>query len=396
MKHEPLCCPNCFKTPIVAHTILATGIPGDCEECGSRQVPLVHASRLARFFEPLLKHYQFIGQPESIAVESCPSEHQLASVLEADGLSPFGPNLSVESRTAILASFLLNYNEPRLRLACAEGAWSSVYEPKYAPNSSPWERLRNEIRFKHRFSINLTASAMPNILELLRAAAPDYVEDLPPSTDLFRARLHDDSNSNRVFTAAELAAPPPENASSSRASPAGIPILYSADSRDTAIAEVRPYLGGIVCVGQMNRRRSLRIFDFSRPPAQQVLDPVGDAVDIQIPGRSLIVYLDREFAEPVAPHQPDRDYAPTQFIAEFIASLDFDGIKYKSAMYDGGYNYAIFDPAEIEPVYLETVKISRLVMRSEPFDPKDPYGTFAAFEALDENDADEEDDEPGG
>src|SRR6266566_4486089 len=44
-----------------------------------------------------------------------------------------------------------------------------------------------------------------------------------------------------------------------RVNPKGIPYLYLATHRDTAVAEVRPWKGGVVSVGQFRVVRDLRL-----------------------------------------------------------------------------------------------------------------------------------------
>jgi RES domain-containing protein len=58
--------------------------------------------------------------------------------------------------------------------------------------------------------------------------------------------------------------PLPDQASGGRANPKGLPYLYVATDRDTAVAEVRPWVGAFVSVAQMALARRLVVTDFSK------------------------------------------------------------------------------------------------------------------------------------
>src|SRR5579883_3243042 len=58
--------------------------------------------------------------------------------------------------------------------------------------------------------------------------------------------------------------PVPNWRSENRANPLGIPYLYLATTRDTALAEVRPWLGSIISLAQLKIRRDLKVIDCSR------------------------------------------------------------------------------------------------------------------------------------
>jgi len=131
------------------------------------------------------------------------------------------------------------------------------------------------------------------------------------------------------------------SASEGRANPKGIPCLYVASTKETAMSEIRPWLGSIVSVARFTNERDLKVIDFSKHYGKRNLfyfkEP-NDNEKLEAVWRD----IDNAFSEPVTNSDLKSDYAPTQIIAELIKSLGFDGIAFKSSLSDG-YNIALFD-----------------------------------------------------
>ena len=53
--------------------------------------------------------------------------------------------------------------------------------------------------------------------------------------------------------------------------------------------------------------------------------------------------IDTAFSEPVTDSDDVADYAPTQILAELFRSEGYDGVAYKSAFGENGFNVALFD-----------------------------------------------------
>lgn len=143
--------------------------------------------------------------------------------------------------------------------------------------------------------------------------------------------------------------PLPDSALEGRANPKGIPCLYVATDKETAMSEVRPWLGAIITIGQFEIKRDLNILDFSLEH--------GSANNFGLYFREPTIEekikavwrdIDNAFSEPTQASDSNSDYAPTQIISEYIKSKGYDGIAYKSALADG-HNLALFnlDVAEI-------------------------------------------------
>jgi hypothetical protein len=132
-----------------------------------------------------------------------------------------------------------------------------------------------------------------------------------------------------------------DKAREGRANPKGIPCLYVATTIETAVSEVRPWIGSYVSVGAFRTVRELKLVDCSVLHASPVFyfeEPSEDEIDKAVWGS-----IDRAFSVPVEPTDDIAGYVPTQLLAEVFKSEGYDGVAYKSA-FDGekGYNVALF------------------------------------------------------
>lgn len=152
-------------------------------------------------------------------------------------------------------------------------------------------------------------------------------------------------------------------ASEGRANPKGMPILYAATHRETAIAEVRPWLGLYVTVAQLRTRRALRIVNCTNDQRSRVRFPFRTPPPDEFEG---IVWADinHAFSEPVNPSDQLADYVPTQVLAEAFRKHGFDGIAYASSL-GPGHNLAIFDLDAADVRGCDLVQVTRVAFTAE-------------------------------
>jgi hypothetical protein len=136
-----------------------------------------------------------------------------------------------------------------------------------------------------------------------------------------------------------------------RVNPKGIPCLYLSTTADTAMAEVRPWMGSNLSLAQFKVMRDLAIVNCSldkRMFPMWVVD--GKPEDLPPQKREQVVWGDigYAFSRPITPDHPATEYVPTQILAEAFRTHGYDGIVYKSLLGDG-LNVAIFscDAAEL-------------------------------------------------
>jgi RES domain len=141
-----------------------------------------------------------------------------------------------------------------------------------------------------------------------------------------------------------------------RANPRGISYLYLATNIHTALAEVRPWIGSHVSMGEFAVVRDLTLIDCSKYHAglSALADPSSASRE-----DGLWSAIDRAFAKPVGRGDNPKDYIPTQILSEFFKSHGFDGIEYKSLLDDEGHNIALFRPNDAELRSCSLLEVSR-------------------------------------
>ena len=126
-----------------------------------------------------------------------------------------------------------------------------------------------------------------------------------------------------------------------RANPQGIPCLYLATTKETAMSEMRPWIGSYISLAQFKLLRRLEIINcshnhdhlriyFAEPPTEDIEKAVWSDID-------------RAFAAPMTNSDNMDGYAATQTIAELFKKAGYDGIAYRSNFGENGHNIALFD-----------------------------------------------------
>ena len=136
--------------------------------------------------------------------------------------------------------------------------------------------------------------------------------------------------------------PDPAQTKAGRLNPEKVAYLYLANNGSTAMKESRidkcePYY-----IGTFRPKRNLRILDFS-----------SDRETERNKVNSYKLIIDEEFSKPVKDSDEKKEYLPTQFIAKLIIDKGYDGVKYSSAVWEGGYNICIFVINNMECVHFE-------------------------------------------
>lgn len=143
----------------------------------------------------------------------------------------------------------------------------------------------------------------------------------------------------------------------------GIPCLYLATERDTALAEVRPWMGASISVGHFKTLRELHIVNcttkFRGAQFEGVKKPESEDLD-----EVVWSHIDGAFAKPVTPSDDDADYVPTQIIAELFKANGFDGIACRSSLGDGR-NVVLFDLDAAGIMKCELFELSGLQFKFE-------------------------------
>jgi hypothetical protein len=210
-----------------------------------------------------------------------------------------------------------------------------------------FSEFRNSTIRKHRY---IRLSEMDDFLQTVLSTSKAYETTIQAGRIFWRAQLGYDVKpySQDVEYIDDLPVPyRPERmkpvsgeSAEGRVNPKGIPYLYMATHRDTALSEVRPWLGALISVAQFKTVRELKVINCSIAEVRQSFY----MEEPEPPERAQAVWsdIDGAFSEPITPSDRTAEYAPTQIIAELFKAKGFDGIAYRS-VFDGGHNVALFD-----------------------------------------------------
>ncbi|WP_352904976.1 RES family NAD+ phosphorylase [Mesorhizobium sp. M0700] len=92
--------------------------------------------------------------------------------------------------------------------------------------------------------------------------------------------------------------PIPGRVSEGRANPKGIPCLYMAVDRHTALAECRPWIGSLVSIGAFKINRDLQVVDCTKGTDRHLLFLEGEPT-AQKKSESVWADIGRAFRQPV-------------------------------------------------------------------------------------------------
>jgi hypothetical protein len=167
---------------------------------------------------------------------------------------------------------------------------------------------------------------------------------------------------------AERMRPFSDRAVEGRVNPKGMPCFYAASHRDTAVAEMRPWVGAYVSVAQFEIVRDLKavnctnddgrfVIYMSEPPPKEREEANWREIN-------------RAFSRPVSPADDNADYAPTQVLAELFRREGFEAIAYGSSV-GVGHNLALFDLDAAKMRNCQLVRVDKVKLEYSEAD--NPY-----------------------
>jgi len=173
-----------------------------------------------------------------------------------------------------------------------------------------------------------------------------------------------------------------DRAGEGRVNPKGIPCLYFSTDRDTAMAEVHPWIGSYVSVAQFIILRDLKVVDCSAEGGPRTRSFLKKEPEPGKGEEGAWRDINWAFSEPVTRSDDVAEYAPTQVLAEAFRNAGYDGVAYGSKL-GTGKTIAIFDLdaaelASCEGHQVESIKVGFSSATDMHFSEKylDPDGEF--------------------
>ncbi|ELL0561892.1 RES family NAD+ phosphorylase [Vibrio vulnificus] len=218
--------------------------------------------------------------------------------------------------------------------------------------------IGSHLRSKNRFSLTKEMS------ERINAYCEHCISDLavlPEGTKLWRSRVMH-LGQKAVYSKDEMGAPPSHVATAGRINPEGISYLYAALEENTAISEVRPWVGANISSGQLVSTTEIKLVDM-RMKELDLSSVSGETPWAEQPNVTRQItkqLIDKMyFSAPI--HSGDNlSYIASQFIAEKLKNLGADGILYPSVLNQSGLNVCLFEPALAQVVSVRLVQVEQV------------------------------------
>jgi hypothetical protein len=337
------CCTQCFQADKVISFIQKAGVVGECDFCGAEDVQTMTAADLGGYFSPLIDLYEEADDRKYHEGES------LADLLSV--WKVFSDKLPIDKQNAILDEIRFGPIDPKEMSISRRSHERWQFKFAYWEEEI-WEKFSEYIKHQRRFILGDKASfyfsePLTWLPEILSAC------EMTVDTDLifFRARRGCSEKKSvwrDPYSSCEMSPPPGDlTRNGGRANPPGISYFYVAEEAETAIAEIRPFVGGLVSVCSIKAMKPLKVADITR--IHEIKSPFGQTdLEAQVQRNALLNILNRELARPVNPDDSEIEYVPTQYLAEAILDLGYDGIRYRSAVRIDGTNFVFFNPKDLD------------------------------------------------
>ncbi len=176
----------------------------------------------------------------------------------------------------------------------------------------------------------------------------------------YRARIHE-YNQEQQYPPTQMGAPPAEKSKIGRAQPAGVSYLYTADSAETAIAEVKPFLGAHISIGKFSPKEELSLLNII--PRSVTIEDHKKSTGLQEVINQLN-FSQRFYSRPFHPEDP-KQYWDTIFVAQTIKNEGYDGFVFESLQKRGGWNFVFFEEEKLECLEVEEKEVKKINIESQ-------------------------------
>jgi RES domain-containing protein len=343
------CCISCFNHPFIRDLIQEQRVEtGKCDYCGSNPRRLIPIDALADYFHNLADMY-----------DAADDGYSLISLVQ-DGWYVFSDRLHESGNSKDLLEDILNSDWDDDSGEWPVDAWDTYRAREVLPEVESWEAFCDAVAEE--------PEAEPDFGDYFEEQLAMAELTLPAGKILYRARAGwttDEQNRRLPFRGVEIGAPPADKTEIGRANRKGRAVLYCAESEQTAVAEVRPARGYWVSTCQLRSRRELRILDLidGIPEVHPFTD---ETLAWSVQFSDLLHSFGEALSTPLARSDDTKDYLPSQKLCEYAERLGYDGVRYPSALEDGGVNLVFFDPAAAEILDSNLVEVTSVKVAYHP------------------------------
>lgn len=205
-----------------------------------------------------------------------------------------------------------------------------------------------------------------DFIEMLLLAAQDRIEIITSGKLFYRGRLGSvGKKKRRPFNKTYMLNPKPVDTRGGRSNPKGISYLYLSDTKDTAIAETRPWLEQYVSIAKVEIGKDFKVVNAISKDEWIDLPLSFDKSATKEKKEKRIWWdIDRAFSKPILSNESGIDYVPSQYLAEIFKHRGYDGIKYRSSLLENGYNIVLFDSSLVRVKSVELYAVTEITYSS--------------------------------
>lgn len=190
-----------------------------------------------------------------------------------------------------------------------------------------------------------------DFIAAVRAASKSRAYFLKSGTPLFRAQAGSEFSIEEEkgvewehpLSKARMIPNPKFTSRGGRANPPGFAYLYLATNENTALAEMRPWVGETLTLAIFKMKKKIKLVI-----CRAGKENLGDRIFEENPSKEMLdsfVWNDISgaFSRPVNREDQESAYLPTQILAEAFKAEGFDGLAYQSGL-ERGTNVVLFNP----------------------------------------------------
>lgn len=266
------------------------------------------------------------------------------------------------------------------------------------PSSESYWRFAQSVKLKARF---VHDNEVRDFLGIVLESSVSRRKRLQKDSLLFRAQRgstpRTEKSGEEEFDVPrahppERMSPKAECVGDGRANPKGIPCLYLASNQNTAMAEVRPWVGSYVSLAQFKVMHDCMVVDCSLDERRWIFYPGPGEVDAAAIEAKVWGEIAYALSKPVALDESHSDYVPTQILAEAFRNHGYDGIIYRSLLDKRGKNIALFDVKAAELINCGLYETKSVSFEFEQAD--NPYFVVKHYPEIEKSPAADESAEP--
>ncbi|WP_238883870.1 RES family NAD+ phosphorylase [Clostridium sp. YIM B02551] len=352
------CCEKCFKSKEIKSIIKSYNTKGNCNFCGSRNIYVYNIYKdkdLDELFNDILSIFKLGTE---LIADGYPPNKLININEEFEGKWNIFGNIERNKIYEFLHTLLSSKHPDKIpcltnQVGIIEWMNNSYLNENSVLKGYAWSDFVNYIKHENRFHSNHVNYKV--LKEYLEKITTTLEEDV-----FYRGRISNEIELEKN----NMGAPESKYATAGRANSEGISHLYLASDIQTVVSEIRPSLSDTIYIGKFLIREGLKVVDFRLLKKLDVFefnDPTRFAINLEI-----FTEMSKAISKPVRSGDSKLDYLPTQFIVDFIKSLNetesagYNGIVFESTLSASGYNLMIFDPDSFECIRVEKRTIQSL------------------------------------